>query len=112
MVLPFKNSPVVWSAFPFLILLAVIALPLQHHYDGPSISSGIFVAGQAKLKTVLPQQKDKVEIVSVADWLDLTPKIDPSLLRVDLKQNLLVWPNIAGDLTRAPPAAFLFGPSC
>jgi hypothetical protein len=27
---------------------------------------------------------------------------------MDLKQNLLVWPNVAGDLTRSPPSSPFF----
>jgi hypothetical protein len=57
-----------------------------------------------KPKTVPPQQKDRIEVISVAELRDQTPEIDPSLLRVDFKQNLLVWPNVAGDLTRSPPS--------
>jgi hypothetical protein len=46
------------------------------------------------------RQKLRVAITSFGNALR---KINLSLLRIDLKQNLLVWPNIAGDLTRSPP---------
>jgi hypothetical protein len=101
----FKNLRVAWTwrTLPFLILFVILALPLQPQADALSISSGIFLAAQVKLKTILPQQKHKLEMASMADWPDQTPKIDPTLLRTDFKQNLLVWPNIANDLTRSPP---------
>jgi hypothetical protein len=101
MVCSFKNSLGAWRTVFFLILFPVLALPLQPYSDALSISSAVFVAAQVNL--MLPQQKDKVEFASVADWPDQTTKINPSLLRIDFKQNLLVWPNIANDLTRSPP---------
>jgi hypothetical protein len=104
MVLAIKNSRAAWATIAFIILLAIAALPLQRQYDGLSVSSGILIIAPVKPKTVPPQQKDKIEVVSVAEFRDQSPKIDPSLLRIDFKQNLLVWPNVAGDLTRSPPS--------
>jgi hypothetical protein len=103
MVCAFKNTPAVWRTLCFAVLFVFLALPLQDQHDGLSTSSGIFVEAQVKLQPILPQQKDKIDSISVAHWRDQTPKIDPSLLRIDFKQNLLVWPNIANDLTRSPP---------
>jgi hypothetical protein len=104
MVFAFKKTPAAWRALPFLILFAFLALPLQDQPDGLAISSGIFVAAQVKLKPMLPQPKETVDFASLTHWPEQTPKIDPSLLRIDFKQNLLVWPNIANDLTRSPPS--------
>jgi hypothetical protein len=103
MVFALKNSPVASRTVPFLVLFAILALPLQHLSDGLSASASIFSVGKITSKTALPQHKDRVELTSVADLRQETPKIDPSLLRVDYKQNLLVWPVVAGDLTRSPP---------
>ena len=103
MVFAFKNSRVAWATVCSIILLAIVALPLQR-YDDLSVSSGILVISQVKPKTVPAQQKDRIQVISVAELRDQTPEIDPSLLRVDFKQNLLVWPNVAGDLTRSPPS--------
>jgi hypothetical protein len=99
----FKNSPAAWRTFSFLTLLAVVALPLQCHSDSVSLSLGIVIIPQVKAQTAPPQQKGNGVVVSVAEVRDQTPQIDPSLLRNDFKQNLLVWPNVAGDLTRSPP---------
>jgi hypothetical protein len=70
-----------------------------------STFSSMFVVVQLKVKAALPEQKVTFKIASVADQPDQTPKINPSLLRIDLKQNLRVWPNVASDLTRSPPFA-------
>ena len=104
-VLRFKNSRAAGATISFIILLAIAALPLQRQYDGLSVSSGILIIAKVKPKTVVPQQKDKIEVLSVAEFRDQSPKIDRSLLRIDFKQNLLVWPNVAGDLTRSPPSS-------
>jgi hypothetical protein len=104
MVLAFKKTAPAWKALSLLILFAFLALPLQGQPDGLAISSGIFVPAPVKLKPILPQQKEKVDFVFLAHWWpEQTPKIDPSLLRTDFKQNLLVWPNVAQGLTRSPP---------
>ena len=104
MVLAIKNLRAAWATISFIILLAIAVLPLQRQYEGLSVSSGILIIAQMKPKIVVPQQKDKIEVLSVAEFRDQSPKIDPSLLRIDFKQNLLVWPNVAGDLTRSPPS--------
>jgi hypothetical protein len=99
-----KNSPAASRIFPCLLLLAIVALPLQQQSEGVSTFSSTFVVVLLKVKAALPEQKLTFKILSVADRLDQTPKINPSLLRIDLKQNLLVWPNVASDLTRSPPS--------
>lgn len=100
----FTNLSGALRAFHFLLaLLAILALPLQQQPEGVSTGSSIFVIAQLKVKAALPEQKLTFEISSRANRPDQTPKINPSLLRIDLKQNLLVWPNIAADLTRSPP---------
>jgi hypothetical protein len=99
----FRNLRGAWRTFPFLVPFAILALPLQHRSEGLATSSGILFIAPIKIKTALPQQVDKVEIAALRGWPAQTPKIHPSLLRIDFKQNLLVWPNIANDLTRSPP---------
>jgi hypothetical protein len=103
MALAIKSTRVAWGSLSWLVLLAIplLALLLEYPYDAPFSSSGVLVVGKAKIKTP-PQPKLKVEI-TFDDWENQTAKINPSLLRVDFKQNLLVWPNLAGDLTRSPP---------
>jgi hypothetical protein len=100
-----RNSPAAWRIFPSLLLVAILALPLQQQPEGFSTFSSMFVVVQLKVKAALPEQKVTFKIASVADQPDQTPKINPSLLRIDLKQNLRVWPNVASDLTRSPPFA-------
>ncbi len=99
------NSPAAWQIFPCLLLLAIVALPLQQQSEGVSTFSTMFTVVQLKVKAALPELKLTFEIASVADRPDQMPKINPTLLRIDLKQNLLVWPNVASDLTRSPPFA-------
>jgi hypothetical protein len=86
-----------------LLVFAILALPLQVAPDGFPISTGIFSVKQINLTTILPQQKSRVELASITDAKNQTPKLNPYFLRIDYKQNLLVWPVLAGDLTRSPP---------
>lgn len=37
---------------------------------------------------------------------DQAPSVHPSLLRFDYKQNLLLWPVLADEITRSPPTIF------
>jgi hypothetical protein len=101
----FRNLSGARRAFHFLALLAVLALPLPLHPEGVSSDSSVLGVVQSKVKAALPEHKLAFEIFSRANRPDQTPKINPALLRIDLKQNLLVWPNIATDLTRSPPLA-------
>ena len=102
MVLGRKNSAVAFRMALFLVF-AIFTLPLQFEPDGVPISTGIFSVKQINLTTVLPQQKSRVELASITDAKNQTPKLNPYFLRIDYKQNLLVWPVLAGDLTRSPP---------
>jgi hypothetical protein len=106
MVFACKKTGVARGSLTWLVLLAIplLSLLLRYPYDAPLSSSGMLTVGKAKIKTP-PQPKFKVEITSVDEWRDQTAKINPSLLRVDFKQNLLVWPNVSGDLTRSPPSS-------
>jgi hypothetical protein len=89
--------------FHFSLVVAIMMLPLQQQPESVSSVSSIFVIGQAKLRAAPPEQKLTFEIAYLVARADQTPQINPSVLKVDLKQNLLVWPNIANDLTRSPP---------
>jgi hypothetical protein len=102
MVLGRKNTAVTFRMAIFLVL-AILALPLQFEPDGFPISTGIFSVNQINLTTVFPQQKSRFEFAAIADAKNQAPKLNPTFLRIDYKQNLLVWPVLAGDLTRSPP---------
>ena len=86
-----------------LVVFFVVALPLQHLYDGISAAASIFSTVKVASKTVLPRHTEKAEFALVADLKDETPKIPASFFRVDYKQNLLLWPVVAGNITRSPP---------
>jgi hypothetical protein len=86
-----------------LLVFAILTLPLQDEPDGFPVSTEIFSVKQINLTTVLPQHRSRVELFSVPDTRNLTPKFNPYFLWIDYKQNLLVWPVVAGDLTRSPP---------
>jgi hypothetical protein len=105
MVLARKNAAA--GKIVLFLVLAIFALPLQFESDGP-ISTGIFSVKQINLTTILPQQKFRVELASITDAKNQSPKLNPYFLRIDYKQNLLVWPVLAGDLTRSPPFIALF----
>ena len=103
MVLARQNAAAMGQIVLFLVL-AIFALPLQLDPDGFPVTTGIFSVKQINLTTVLPQQKSRVELASITDAKNQTPKLNPYFLRIDYKQNLLVWPVLAGDLTRSPPS--------
>ncbi len=89
---------------PFAILLVMIALPMEQQIDRLVSNSGVALLAFAKINPTPPQQRVNVDVLSGAKLRNHTPNIDPAFLRIDFKQNLLVWPNVAGDLTRSPPA--------
>ena len=86
----------------YLAVVAILALSFQE-LGGLSTSAGIFPVVKMTAKGPLPQYKDRLEMISVATWRDETLKLHPSFLRIDYKQNLLVWPVVSGDLARSPP---------
>jgi hypothetical protein len=100
-----KESSITFSAVAFL-LLAILSLPLQQPVEGPVLLSSKITGSHVKAKPA-PLASPKLGILFPADRPDQTPNIHPSLLRIDRKQNLLVWPNIARHLTRSPPPSLL-----
>ena len=102
MVLGRRTGAVDFGMILFLVL-AIFALPLQFEPDGVPVSTGIFSVKQINLTTVLQQQKSRIELAALTDPTNQASKLNPYFLRIDYKQNLLVWPVLAGDLTRSPP---------
>lgn len=92
-----------------VVLLATAVLFMQHHSDAVvafSIASPIAYA-LAKPPPLHP--KDPVGVQSRMQLHAQASRVNSFFLRNDLKQNLLVWPNIADDLTRSPPVpAFIY----
>jgi hypothetical protein len=86
----------------FALAAAVLALHLQQSFVFAA-GSGLFSFANASVTKPLPQQNARIVFVSVADWRDANSNLNPLFLRIDYKQNLLMWPVIAGDLTRSPP---------
>jgi hypothetical protein len=91
------------KATAFLVVFFVLALPLQHLYDGISAAANIFSLVKVTSKTALPRHTDQVEFASVPGRKYETLNIPTSFFRVDYKQNLLLWPVVAGNITRSPP---------
>ena len=80
-----------------------MTLPMQQTDALVSTSADAWVAAAKNRLTPLHHRIDG-NVLSGAELRDDSLKIDPAFLRIDFKQNLLVWPNVAGDLTRSPPA--------
>ena len=99
-----RENAAVGSRIVLFLVFAIFAMPLHFEPDGFPVSTGFFSVKQINLTTVLPQQKSRVELASITDAKNQTPKLNPYFLRIDYKQNLLVWPVLAGDLTRSPPS--------
>jgi hypothetical protein len=81
----------------------MMTLPMQQTDALVSTSAVAWVA-TAKIRPTFLHQRVDGDVLSVAELRNHSLKIDPAFLRIDFKQNLLVWPNVAGDLTRSPPA--------
>ncbi len=90
----------------YLAVVAILGLALQS-FGKLSTSAGIFAIGQMPAKASVKQHKDRPAIISVANWSYELPKPHPSLLRVDYKENRLVWPVVSCDHARSPPSATL-----
>ena len=86
----------------YLSVVAILGLSFQQ-LGGLSTSAGIFAVAKMTAKAPLPQYKDKVGIISVASYRDETLTLHPTFLRIDDKQNFVVWPVVSGDLARSPP---------
>lgn len=97
------SRAVLFSAF-----FALIALPLQQLADAPSGLTSIFSFGKTNVIKVLPHQKDRVAVAWFPKSHDQSPRLNPFFLRIDYKQNLLVWPIVFGNLTRSPPSGDSF----
>jgi len=102
----FKNLPA-WRTFSLVVLLAMAVLFLQHHSDAIAAFSVAVPIARATAKPRPLHSNGAVDVHSRAELHAQASKINSCFLRNDLKQNLLVWPNIAGDLTRSPPAPAL-----
>jgi hypothetical protein len=91
------------NATVLVVAFFALALPLQHLYDGISVSASTFSVVKLASKTVLPRHTEHAGFASVAGRKDETLKIPISFFRMDYKQNLLLWPVVAGNVTRSPP---------
>ena len=91
------------KAITFLLIFAVLALPLARENDGFLGAPNITAAGKVHSNLARPQQVGKNKLAPPGEWSDQAANFNPSFFRVDYKQNLLVWPVVAGNVTRSPP---------
>jgi hypothetical protein len=102
------KRPVVGAkAMIFLVAFAVFALGLAQESDGFSGSASLTAVGKANTTFTRSQQEDKIKLAPPRDWSDQAANFNPSFFRVDYKQNLLLWPVVAGNVTRSPPLSDL-----
>ena len=85
-----------------LLLVAILALSFQYQFDGVS-GSGIASVGKITVKTIRSQFGDAHEMGLVGIWQDQLRTLDQTYLRIDYRQNLLVWPVVATKSSRSPP---------
>lgn len=102
MVPALNKQTAVGRAVLFLLLLSFVTLPLQQALESRSGSS-IVSTGKVNAANLLVHHKDRLHLGWVADWSDPNTMPSPLFLRIDYKQNLLVWPVVGGNLTRSPP---------
>lgn len=99
---------IVAKVVTFLLVFAVLALPLARENDGLLGASNITAAGKVHANLARPQHVGKTKLAPPGEWSDQAANFNPSFFRVDYKQNLLVWPVVAGNVTRSPPFCNLF----
>lgn len=98
------KRPVIGAkAIIFLVVFAVFALPLAHESNGLSGSPSITTVGKVNTTFTRPQQEDKIKLAPPDHWRDQAANFNPCFLKIDYKQNLLIWPVVAGNVTRSPP---------
>ena len=68
--------------------------PSDNLVDHPSLTAASKIKGK---------DNRHLERASLVVLEDQAPPVHPSLLWFDYKQNLLLWPVLAGDITRSPP---------
>lgn len=104
---PRKIATVALRTVPVSVLLALLFLPLQHSIELSFGHKGIVAGAKFQLTSVLPHQRHRVDLGRVGDWREQPPSVNLVFLRTDYKQNLLVWPVVAENLTRSPPSKTL-----
>jgi len=88
----------------YVLLLTMFFLPFSHSIEGLPSQPGLNILAKVKgkpSKTFKHERRFKLASIEVLE--DQASSLHPSLLRVDYKQNLLVWPVVAGGITRSPP---------
>ncbi|HXV83492.1 MAG TPA: hypothetical protein VEG60_26845 [Candidatus Binatia bacterium] len=99
-----SKRPVIGAkAIIVLVVFAVFALPLAQESDGFSGSTSITTVGKVNTTFIRSQQEDKIKLAPPGNWRDQAANFNPCFFKVDYKQNLLVWPVVAGNVTRSPP---------
>ena len=84
------------------VLVAIFAL-LFKSLDGRTSLGGIASVDKITSQVFRPQHESRISLFPTKSWRDPVPILNPSLLKVDYKQNLLVWPVVAANVTRSPP---------
>jgi hypothetical protein len=85
-----------------LLFVAILGVSFQYQFDGVS-GSGIASVGKIKAKTIRSQFGDAREMGLIGIWQDQLKTLDQTYLRIDYRQNLLVWPVVATKSSRSPP---------
>jgi hypothetical protein len=81
----------------FAAFVLLVEPPLDSSFDHPSLTAPTKVKGKDN------RQWEQAGSVILEDQ---QPSVHPSLLRFDYKQNLLLWPVLAGEIARSPPTLF------
>jgi hypothetical protein len=101
------SSAQVSKTVALLGLFVLVALPWQYPVDVAFSYPAILSIGKIQLKAGLLHAKHRFALASVDHSLGRAAAMNLNFLRTDYKQNLLVWPIVAGNLTRSPPAGNL-----
>lgn len=80
----------------FAAFLLFFEQPSDNLPDNPSFTAVSKIKGK---------DNEHFELVLLEILEDRIPAPPPSLLWFDYKQNLLLWPVVAGEITRSPPIA-------
>ena len=94
-----------WRRVAYFLLFLTFVWAFLGSIDGPGVNFGTG-AGSLVYKTPKVLDSDRgvqPGPLAIGVFPQEPPRVPPSFLLFDFKQNLRRWPNVAGDISRSPP---------
>ncbi len=94
----FSLVPILVLGLLLIVFFLYVDQPLDDFPDNLSVTAPSKNKGK---------DNEHFELALIEILEDQTPPLHPLLLWFDYKQNLLLWPVVADEITRSPPTASL-----